>query len=249
MDAASSPVPLAPVPNRSADPAALAWPRSAQWTTAFLLGVVTTLLAVQAYQYSRWGTRPTELRRAPGLAYRIDLNEADRAELLQLPGVGENLAARIQDYRLQHGDFRSVDELVGVRGVGPTTLDRLRPWVRVQPSEPEAAVTPPPVGVPRPRSAGTTSASPGAADTRAGKKAASLTEPIDINRATFEELQRLPGIGPKISQRILDERQKGPFKTAEELRRVSGIGPKIMERLRPYITVDQDSTRVVTTDR
>src|SRR5207249_1172653 len=84
---------------------------------------------------ARWGTRPTELERGAGFSYRIDLNRAKRAELLQLPGVGENLAARIQDYREQHGNFRSVEELVGVRGIGPTTLERLKPWVRVQSGE------------------------------------------------------------------------------------------------------------------
>src|SRR5947209_8456088 len=82
-----------------------AWPRSAQLTTAFLLGACTALLAVQVMGSMRWGARPAELERtAP--AYRIDLNRASRAELLQVPGVGPALADRIEDYREKHGPFQ-----------------------------------------------------------------------------------------------------------------------------------------------
>jgi competence protein ComEA len=199
--------------------------------------VTTTLLAVQTWSHSRWAARPTDLERPPVLSYRVDLNQAERAELLQLPGVGPSLAGRIQDYRHEHGGFRSVDGLVGVRGIGPVTLERLKPWVRVQ----DAGATD--------RSPVPAQSAPAtASSTREGKKTGNLTEPIDINRATQEDLQRLPGIGPKISQRILDERQKGAFKSVDDLRRVSGIGPKIMERLRPYICVNLESARVPTSD-
>jgi competence protein ComEA len=61
--------------------------------------------------------------------------------------------------------------------------------------------------------------------------------PIDLNRATAEELQQLPGVGPVTSQRIVATRAAGPFKTVDELRRVSGIGAKTLEKLRPFITV------------
>lgn len=237
MDAAPLPAPVAPAPNPASTPVRTAWPPSAQWTTAFLLGVTTTLLAVQTWSHSRWAARPTDLERSHVLSYRVDLNQAERAELLQLPGVGPSLAGRIQDYRREHGGFRSVDQLVEVRGVGQATLERLKPWVRV----PTAAADE--------RSPSSAKPAPAAASqSSGGKKIASLTGPINLNRAPQEDLQRLPGIGPKISQRILDERQKGPFKSVDELRRVSGIGTKTMERLRPYITVDLESARVPTAD-
>jgi competence protein ComEA len=227
MDAAPPPTPA------SVPPAVLtAWPPSAQWATAFLLGVATSLLAVQGFGHLRWGSRPTEWERGDGLAYRIDLNRAGRPELLQIPGVGESLAQRIEDRRREHGPFRSVDELTEVRGVGPATLARVRPWVRVDAAAADDATEPPPRAAPRTRTA-TNSESPRAPS----KKEANLKQPIDINRAGVEELQRLPGIGPKLSQRIVDERGKGPFKTVDDLRRVSGIGPKTLERLRPHVTV------------
>ena len=79
------------------------------------------------------------------------------------------------------------------------------------------------------------------------KKETQLTGPIDINQATAAELQRLPGVGPKRAQLIIEERQKRPFASIEELRRVSGIGAKTLERLRPYITVENGPLHIVST--
>ena len=135
MDAAPSPNPAPPPVTPVPPPLLAAWPRSAQLTTAFLLGVSLTLLAIQSLGYLRGGSRPTDLERDAILAYRIDLNRADRAELLQLPGVGDGLAERIQAHRREHGPFQKVDDLVSVRGIGPTTLEKLRPWVIVHTDE------------------------------------------------------------------------------------------------------------------
>jgi len=61
----------------------------------------------------------------------IDLNTASIAQLDTLPGVGPSTAQAIIDYRSQHGRFRSVDDLLNVRGIGPAKLDELRSLVRV----------------------------------------------------------------------------------------------------------------------
>jgi competence ComEA-like helix-hairpin-helix protein len=110
-----------------------AWPPSAQLTTAFLLGVALTLLAVHICGSWRWGSRPSELQQGALTLPRTDLNRAERAELLQLPGVGSGLAERIETYRREQGPFRRVDDLAAVPGVGPSTLERLRPLVYVGP--------------------------------------------------------------------------------------------------------------------
>lgn len=67
----------------------------------------------------------------PGPATPVDLNTATADELDTLPGVGPSTAAAILDYRTQHGPFRSVDDLLDVRGIGDAKLAALRSKVRV----------------------------------------------------------------------------------------------------------------------
>lgn len=61
---------------------------------------------------------------------------------------------------------------------------------------------------------------------------------LDVNRATVEELQLLPRIGPTLAARIIEERERGgPFRTLHDLTRVRGIGPRTVERLAPLAEV------------
>lgn len=63
---------------------------------------------------------------------------------------------------------------------------------------------------------------------------------IDINRASADELQSLPGIGPKLAQSVVDYRRaNGPFKSTEDLRNIRGIGAKRFEAVKDLITVTQ----------
>jgi len=214
-----------------------AWPRTAQLTTAFLLGAATTLLASQAWNALAPPARPTEREAAAVAAGRIDLNKARRADLLQLPGVGPAMVERIEAYRREHDGFRTVDELGEVRGIGPTTLARLRPFVSVATDDTEGPAA-------KPASPATLGSGLGSA----GKKELALGTTIEVNRASQEELQKLPGIGPKMSQRIMDERAKKPFKSVDDLRRVSGIGAKTLEKLRPFVRVEAEPAVVATAE-
>jgi len=60
---------------------------------------------------------------------------------------------------------------------------------------------------------------------------------VDINSADWPELAQLPGIGPVLARRIVEERNNGgPFVDYDDLaRRVSGIGPKTLAQIRPYL--------------
>lgn len=59
----------------------------------------------------------------------LPLNSVDASALEALPGIGPSKAARIVADRELNGDFRTVDELQRVRGIGPHTLDQLRPFL------------------------------------------------------------------------------------------------------------------------
>lgn len=63
---------------------------------------------------------------------------------------------------------------------------------------------------------------------------------IDLNRATAEELVRLPNIGPSLAQRIIAYReQHGGFEHPEQVQEVPGIGPKTYAALAEYVTVGE----------
>ena len=63
---------------------------------------------------------------------------------------------------------------------------------------------------------------------------------IDLNRASAEDLDALPGIGPALAQRIIDHRQAhGPFKKVEDLEGVSGFGAKKLEKIKPYLSISE----------
>jgi competence protein ComEA len=227
MNAAPPQPPASPAPPVPIQPnAATAWPRSAQWATAFLLGVAFMSLTAYVWNCSRWSSRPSEVDRGAVPAYRVDLNKANRAELQQLPGVGEQMASRIEERRRRKGAFRTVEDVTDVRGIGPARRDRMRDWVAVDEEdlgEGDPLELPP---------------------TPASKKSSSRKkEPpasaIDINRASAQELQKLDGIGPAHAKAIIDERAKKPFDKVEDLCRVPGIKEGILKKVRPYIMVGE----------
>jgi competence protein ComEA len=64
--------------------------------------------------------------------------------------------------------------------------------------------------------------------------------PLDINRATAQELEALPGVGPALAKRIVEFREiHGAFKSVEDLLKVQGIGEKVLARLRDRVTVSR----------
>lgn len=184
-------------------------------TTAYPRLVEATREAVAAEERRRTPLEPGE---------RVDPNRAPAIELARLPGVGPAIAGRIVEARDEGGPFRSPEDLLRVSGVGPATLARIRGLLNLD--------DPPAMG----------------AAALAGGVLPSTGEPgpatgpneglVDVNRAGLEELQRLPGVGPALARRILENRQRhGPFPTVDAMTRVGGIGPASVERLRGHAVV------------
>lgn len=82
-----------------------------------------------------WQGRLIEIDRAePQVArFDVDINSADWPELIQLPGIGETRARRIVASRQADGPFVDHDDLRRVHGIGPKTLERIRPYLRPMP--------------------------------------------------------------------------------------------------------------------
>jgi len=68
---------------------------------------------------------------------RVDLNEAQVADLKKLPGIGDVLAQRIVEFRKTYGHFQSVDDLQAVTGIGKGSIARLRPIVTLSQDAPD----------------------------------------------------------------------------------------------------------------
>jgi competence protein ComEA len=221
--------PPQPVPPKPAQAApSLSWPIGVQ--IAVVLLVTASMFFLLGRWSLGWTPKPPEQFEQGGPA--LDLNRATKAELRLVPGLGDALSQRVIDHRLRNGPFKSVDDLRQVPGIGPKTLERLRPHFFVAGEEFSVSLDD---GDAIPME--TKPRAPPREPTKS-KKAADLTAAINVNSADQKELQKLPGVGPKISQRILDERAKAAFKSVEDLRRVPGIGPKTLEKLRPYVTIE-----------
>jgi competence protein ComEA len=220
--------PAAPPPAPVADPGS---PRAAQVALAVCIVLLVGLLAYRGYG-NRLGARPTE-----AVAARVDLNRAERTDFEQIPGVGPKLAQAIVDHRGEKGRFQSVEQLRGVKGVGPATFDKVRPFLRVDPAPAQSPsdLDPPILERKKPAEAEKRPAPSRPANSR---KLQPGDPPINVNTASFEQLLQLPDVGPATAQAIIAARTQKPFVTFNDLDRVKGIGPKKLEKLRPFVKVE-----------
>ena len=70
---------------------------------------------------------------------KVDLNTGTAKELQQLPGIGKGLAKRIVEYRTANGPFKSVEELMQVRGIGKKTFAKMKDRLAIGDSDPVVA--------------------------------------------------------------------------------------------------------------
>ncbi len=113
-----------------------AWPRlilrRADQAVAAVL-VAVSLMAIAgwwAWQGQLRG-RVIDIEQAEPIAinFKIDVNHADWAELSLMPNIGEQLAKRIVADRAERGPYRDLAELRRVRGIGPKTLESMKPFL------------------------------------------------------------------------------------------------------------------------
>lgn len=93
--------------------------------------LIAMLACVHAALLSGWGVSPIEVDRLPAhqFDFQIDINQATWVEWMQLAGIGELTARKIVEDRAARGPFASIDDVDRVPGIGPKTLDAIRPWL------------------------------------------------------------------------------------------------------------------------
>ena len=104
-----------------------------QTFVAVCVTVFLTLVTINWLRLSGWGAVPLEVDRHAARRYdfRIDINQASWIEWAQIEGIGEITARKIVADRDANGPFRGISDVQRVKGVGPKTLERIRPFLRV----------------------------------------------------------------------------------------------------------------------
>ena len=152
--------------------------------------------------------------------------ELDDHTLSAVPGVGKSIASEIVNYRKAFGGFKTLDEIEKLKGVGKKTAEKIRPHLVVSQSVPITDLTKQRIWIP-PNTFPEKTSSTG--------KINLLSEKLDPNLASFEELKKLPGIGDLLAKRIVDKRQDMLFRDENDLQKVSGIGKKTSAKIAPFL--------------
>ena len=129
-----------PPPNSTAAPSTTVFGLTRR-DALFALVVGAVILALTLVHWLRLtlrGAPPVEIDRLPASAYefQVEINRATWVEWMQLEGIGEITARRIVADRDERGPFTGIDDLDRVPGIGPRTLEAMRPFLRCSDCEP-----------------------------------------------------------------------------------------------------------------
>jgi DNA uptake protein ComE-like DNA-binding protein len=161
--------------------------------------------------------------------FTFDPNTASLSDLLSL-GLTERQAKTLINYRSSGALFSKPQDLQKVYGIDSVTSARLMPWIKIaedKDTDRQVRQGTMPVAVEEPRKEAT---------------AVTALTLIDLNRCTAPDLERLPGIGPVLSERIIRYRGLlGGFVDTEQLYEVYGLDSTVVVLISPMLTLTYDS--------
>lgn len=89
--------------------------------------LVSAVTAVPAMATDQVSGQPPAVRQQQPI--KIDINTANVTQLATLPGIGPGIAAAIVAHRQANGNFKSVDDLLDVKGIGQKKLEKIKPYL------------------------------------------------------------------------------------------------------------------------
>lgn len=152
--------------------------------------------------------------------FGFDPNKLDEAGFIQM-GLSNAVIQNIMRYRSKGGRFKEANDFRNINGLQKSEADILVPYINIESSKQETQVekavpvNEDPVEVAKP-----------------------VFKKLDINTATAEELEALPGIGDVLSKRIVKFRNAvNGFKSLEDIKKTYGLSDSVYQVILPYLTI------------
>lgn len=153
--------------------------------------------------------------------FPLDINTASFDELIQIPGIGEATASNIIAYRQAVGGFRSFSQLLEVSGIGEGRYERISSYIYISADMLAAETHPPEESAPPEAAVVTTEWVPVV---------------LDVNEASAEDFDYLPGIDRELAENIVELRQKiGGFTNKLELLYADGMTDELYISIMDYL--------------
>jgi len=147
---------------------------------------------------------------------KIDINTASNIQLMKLPNVGEKTAESIINYRNENNGFNSNSDLLKVKGIGPKTFEKIKPFLIPLQGDNKSEKN----------------------ELKNDTNSETNQEiKIDINTADLKLLITLPGIGEQTALKIIEFRKENKFDSIEDIMKVNGISQKKFEKIKKIIEV------------